>query len=172
MTWLLKLYPRAWRRRYGDELTDLVARQPFSVGAAVDIIAGAIDAWIHPQVSVAPFLASAPKGEATMLTKMIRLKCAGYGPNVTAADRWKSAAVSLGGTGVLTMLWTWTRRELGDNSYIESLSVLAFLIPVLFSLRYTSLKGRSPGVQVIFIAGTSLLITAVLLVAASIASRL
>lgn len=171
MTWLLKLYPRAWRRRYGDELTDLIARQPFSVGAAVDIIAGAIDAWIHPQASVAPFLLSATKGEATMLTKIARFNC-GYGPNVTAADQRKSVAVSLGGTVLFTMIWMWTRRGLGDNDYIESLSVLAFLVPTLFSLRYTSLKGRSPGVQIIFIAGTSLLVTAVLLVAASIASRL
>lgn len=171
MRWLLKLYPRAWRRRYGDELTDLVARQPFSVGAAVDLIAGAIDAWIHPQTSVAPFLLSATKGEATMLTKIARLNC-GYGPSVTAADAWKSAAVCLGGTVVLTMIWMWMRRELGDNAYVESLSVLAFLVPLLFSLRYTSLKGRSPGVQVIFIAGSVLLVTAVVLVAASIASRL
>ena len=172
MTWLLKLYPRAWRRRYGDELTDLVARQPFSVGAAVDLIAGAIDAWIHPQVLVEPFPISATKGDETMLTKMIRLRCAGYGPHITAADQWKSAAVTLGGTVVLTMIWMWTRRQLGDNDYIESLSVLAFLVPTLFSLRYTSLKGRSAGVQFIFIAGNLLLVTAVLLVAASIASRL
>jgi hypothetical protein len=49
MTWLLALYPPRWRHRYGDELRSLVASQPFSFQAAVDLIAGAIDAWLEPQ---------------------------------------------------------------------------------------------------------------------------
>ena len=36
MTWLLKLYPREWRRRYGTELEELVASQPKSLQLAVD----------------------------------------------------------------------------------------------------------------------------------------
>jgi hypothetical protein len=28
MTWMLKLYPRTWRQRYGAELEELVASQP------------------------------------------------------------------------------------------------------------------------------------------------
>lgn len=50
MTWLLTLYPPRWRRRYGREFTELVATQRFSIGAAADLIAGAIDAWLHPQL--------------------------------------------------------------------------------------------------------------------------
>jgi len=36
MTWLLKLYPPRWGRRYSPELADLIAAQPVSIGDAVD----------------------------------------------------------------------------------------------------------------------------------------
>ena len=39
--WLLRLYPRPWRERYGDEIEDLVSGG-LSPGAAVDLIAGAL----------------------------------------------------------------------------------------------------------------------------------
>ena len=38
MTWLLKLYPPRWRRRYGAELTEMIAAQPFSIGAAIPLV--------------------------------------------------------------------------------------------------------------------------------------
>ena len=82
MTWLLKLYPPRWRRRYGQELKELVAAQPFSIAAVIDIIAGAIDAWIYPQLSTGHRATPDTKGEAAMVAKMMQLKCAGYGPKV------------------------------------------------------------------------------------------
>ena len=81
MIWLLKLYPPRWRRRYGQELTELMAAQSFSVGTAIDLIAGAIDAWVYPQSSTAA-RNPARRGEAAMVAKVMQLKCAGYGPKV------------------------------------------------------------------------------------------
>ena len=49
MTWLLKLYPREWRRRYGAELEELVASQPKSLQLVVDLLGGAVDAHVKPQ---------------------------------------------------------------------------------------------------------------------------
>ena len=70
MTWLIKLYPPAWRRRYGRELSDLIAAQPASVGTAIDLVAGAIDAWFNPQSSTAAAI-------ATRTARMfIRQRCA------------------------------------------------------------------------------------------------
>ena len=45
MRWLLRLYPRAWRERYGNELTHLVDETGLSLGAAVDVTRGAINEW-------------------------------------------------------------------------------------------------------------------------------
>lgn len=47
---ILRCYPRAWRERYGDELAELIAREPRSPRLALDLALGALDAHLHPQV--------------------------------------------------------------------------------------------------------------------------
>jgi ribosomal protein L37AE/L43A len=42
--WLLALYPRAWRRRYGAEFAALLEQQPLTPALIVDIMHGALDA--------------------------------------------------------------------------------------------------------------------------------
>ena len=50
MSRLLRLYPRAWRARYGAELAEILgARQP-SVGDRFDLARGAFDAHLHPEL--------------------------------------------------------------------------------------------------------------------------
>jgi len=50
MSALLRLYPRAWRERYGDELMALLEdRQPSPLDL-VDLVRGAFDARLHPQL--------------------------------------------------------------------------------------------------------------------------
>ena len=51
MSRLVRLYPPAWRDRYLAELEDLLADRPPTVRDRVDIVRGALDAWIHPQVA-------------------------------------------------------------------------------------------------------------------------
>lgn len=58
MSWMLRLYPRAWRRRYGEEVAELIASQPRSFRLWLDLLAGAMDARMNPQWSPAPATAS------------------------------------------------------------------------------------------------------------------
>jgi hypothetical protein len=51
MNRLIALYPAAWRARYGDEFGALLASRPRSPREWVDIVVGAADAHLHPQVS-------------------------------------------------------------------------------------------------------------------------
>src|SRR4026207_1381962 len=69
VTWLIRLYPPAWRRRYGRELAELLAARPASFRTAVDLVAGAVDAWLNPQSSTAVTAANA-KGAGAMVPKM------------------------------------------------------------------------------------------------------
>jgi len=169
MTWLLKLYPPGWRRRYGHELVELVGAQRFSIGLVVDVIAGAIDAWIHPQMSA---VVPAQSGGDTMLAKMMRFRCAGYGPHVTPSDQWKSVGVVLGLTVVLTLGWMWLHVRIGDNPYTDALSMMPVMTALLVSMRYTYLKGRSAATQAIFIAGNLALLTVFFLAMGWIGARL
>ena len=50
MNALLRLYPQAWRERYGDELAALLEDQPATLLDRFDLIRGAVDARRHPQV--------------------------------------------------------------------------------------------------------------------------
>ena len=169
MTWLLALYPPRWRRRYGDELRALVGSQPFSLHASVDLIAGAIDAWLEPQKIL---MQSDERQEGvTMTGTMMKLGCAGSA-RVSREDAWKGLAVNLGGTLLLTAIWVALRIRLRDRTYIDAFSAMAFLVPYLFSMRYTSLKGRTPATQSIFIGGMILILTLILGTAGWIASLL
>jgi hypothetical protein len=47
---LLRLYPRPWRDRYQEEFIDLMSERPPSLADRLDIIRGAIDARLHPQL--------------------------------------------------------------------------------------------------------------------------
>ena len=50
MSRLLRLYPAAWRERYGDELLVLLEEHPATVFDLFDLVRGALDAHLHPQV--------------------------------------------------------------------------------------------------------------------------
>ncbi len=170
MTWLLGLYPPRWRRRYGDEFRALIGSQPFSLHATIDLIAGAIDAWLEPQKI--PMPRDERQEGVTMIGAMMKLGCARTGVRVTREDAWKSLAVNLGGTLLLTALWMTLHIRLGDRTWVDSFSAMAFLVPYLFSLRYTSLKGRSLATQSIFIGGMILILTLILGTAGWIASAI
>ena len=47
-TKLLRLYPKRWRERYGPEMTALLEEHIVRLRTLVDLIAGAVDARIHP----------------------------------------------------------------------------------------------------------------------------
>lgn len=50
MSRLVRIYPRSWRERYGDEFLALVSERPPSLADRVDIVRGAVDARLHPQL--------------------------------------------------------------------------------------------------------------------------
>jgi hypothetical protein len=49
MRWLLRLYPRRWRSRYGEEMAGLLASEGRGTRLAVDLLLGALDAHLNPQ---------------------------------------------------------------------------------------------------------------------------
>ena len=164
MIWLIKLYPPAWRRRYGREMAELIASQPASFGTAIDLVAAAVDAWLNPQSSTAT-AAAGSKGEGTMIAERLRLRCAGYGAPVTAKDGLKGAAFIIAGTFVLMLAISWAMGRYGKNPYLLSLQSMSWLFPMLYSQRYWALKGQPGSVQAVLIGGPALTILAIALAA-------
>jgi hypothetical protein len=152
MTWLLKLYPPRWRRRYGKEFVDLIASQRFSFVTVLDIIAGAVDAWTQPQRHLAARAAVQQEGESIMLAKRMRLRSAGHGATPTTADAVKGAAIILAGTALSVVAATWMERRSVDPVYTQTLMFSGWLIAYVVSMPYTALKGWPPRTQVVFIS--------------------
>ena len=50
MSRLLRLYPAAWRDRYEAELVGTLQERPVGLTGSVDIVLGAIDAHLHPEL--------------------------------------------------------------------------------------------------------------------------
>jgi hypothetical protein len=181
--WLLRLYPSPWRRRYGGEVAEMLAHRGFSLAIAVDLVAGAIDVWLHPAIlnhrleggsaMAAASAAESKAEEKTMLNRIASLDCSAMlGGTTTKEEQWKSAGVAVGGTLVLTLIWMAAHIRIGDNMYVDSLSFMTFIIPILFSMRYTYLKKRPASVQALFIGGFTLLLTAFFLGAGWIAGKI
>jgi hypothetical protein len=162
VTWLIRLYPPAWRRRYGPELAALLAAQPGSFRTAVDLVAGAVDAWLNPQSSTAVTTTDA-KGAGAMVPRMLQLRSGGYAPDVTVADSLKAAAVTIGGTLALVAVLTGAIKLYGKNSYFESLLAMGWLVPFIVSQHYTYLKGHPARVQAVLIGGPAVIVIAIAL---------
>ena len=133
MTWLIRLYPPAWRRRYGRELAELLAAQPASFRTAVDLVAGAVDAWLNPQLSTAVTAANA-KGAGTM-AKMLKLRSAGYGANGATADDIKKVWLPGAASCLLFFGFYWVLIWLPfDKTRFQFLAIPYLVLPFVGAL--------------------------------------
>ena len=146
---LLRLYPRAWRDRYGEEFVDVVGQRPLSVQQSVDIMMGAIDAWLSRRVraTVRGSGAGAASGGAKMIQQM-KLRCAVAQPRYTTRDALISAGVLLLGSVLLSVAGILFSRQdypvMGDI-----LKSLAFPVAMTISMPFAILKGQ-PRKAVVF----------------------
>jgi hypothetical protein len=136
---LIGLYPRAWRARYGEELTALVANETPTLRLAVDLIAGAIDARLNPQIPLQR-TANGPVEGGTTMRKMIA-HC--YPSEISTADQWRSAAWMLGGTLGLVVVYMALKATFGKTLVIDAFGTSAFPIALIFSMRDTYFKPYS-----------------------------
>ena len=67
---LVRLYPAVWRARYGDEFLALLEDRPPTGVAIIDVLWGALDAYLFPQ---------APEGRFRMFTRLAGLAAVAAG---------------------------------------------------------------------------------------------
>ena len=83
MSALIRLYPPAWRKRYEAEFLELLEARPPTVYDRFDIVRGAIDARLHPQVRESESPEPAPVDKGPDDTVVVRRL--GYGALAGAA---------------------------------------------------------------------------------------
>jgi len=84
MKWLLQLYPARWRERYGEEFGAVLASQRASVGMLLDVLGGAIDAHLYPQIQNSN---SKPIKEEDTMTLLMLQRCSAGGPKLSTRDQ-------------------------------------------------------------------------------------
>src|SRR5690242_15287356 len=84
MKWLLQLYPARWRERYGEEFSAVLASQRASVGIVLDLLGGAIDAHLYPQIQNSN---SKPIKEEDTMTLLMLHRCSAGGPKPSRRDQ-------------------------------------------------------------------------------------
>ena len=111
MSWLLHLYPARWRERYGEEFRAVLAGQRASLGLFFDVLGGAVDAHLHPQIVHSH--AKQTKGDDTMTLAMLQ-RCAAGGAKLSPDDRRIASRVTIFSAlaiAVLYMVLTKIYRE-------------------------------------------------------------
>jgi hypothetical protein len=146
---LLRLYPRAWRERYGDEIAQLLEAQPMTVWAAIDLVSGAIDA----RLSSASRVSRQSAGEGAVVINALRRSCARRSYPFTLRDGLVGAAVFVVGTALFAALGSLLRHygRADLAAYVHAMSLFASLT---LSMPVTFLKGQPWRAQVAIVVGT------------------
>lgn len=158
---LLRLYPRAWRERYGEEFLAIVGEGRLGPQQQVDILFGAIDAWLSSDVRQATRVSSAAtSGGGTMSVRTMVCEKTRY----TTRDGLIGAAVMIVGTALLVFIGFAIGR-LGAGLVGEVLMNSAFPVSLMLSMPFWLTKDQPRKVQAVVIAGSVLLLVAINLMA-------
>jgi hypothetical protein len=154
---LLRLYPRAWQDRYGEEFLATVGDGALRFQQVVDIVSGAVDAWFSSDVRRSTTSPS-QKGEATMTA--IKAACGRAQVRMTTRDGIIGAAIMIGVTFALSALGIVVKRS-GSTELGEALTSISFSAALVASMPFTFMKGQPWRAQAVICGGTLLVLTAI-----------
>jgi hypothetical protein len=142
---LLRLYPRGWRERYGDEFLALVGDRSLGLPQFIDIVSGAIDAHLSSDVrATTAARGHATRGEGgTAVIETWKPICVHDRRAVfSKRDGWIGSAVLVGGTILFSAFGIGLRRA-GLDALGEGMKAAAFPVSLLLSMPFTFVKGQS-----------------------------
>ena len=152
---LLRLYPRAWRDRYGEEFLEVVGHDSVTLQQAIDILSGAIDAWLSTEVDRATRVTTA--GGGSMVRTMV---CRKSENRYSTRDSLIAAAVMLVLTSAFALSGIVAKRE-GWTMASTMLLNLSFVVPFTLSMPFWIMKGQPWKAKAVLI-GTTLAFLVVL----------
>jgi hypothetical protein len=159
---LLRLYPSAWRERYGDEFLATLGPDALRPQQVIDIVSGAIDAWLSPEVRRA-IAGSSNEGAQAMLKAFV----CGRAARVTPFDGVIAAGVILALAFAGTRLGAAALQQ-GWPTLSGLLMLVAFPGSFVISMPFWMLKGQPWKAQMAIVGGTLAVLVALRL---SVATR-
>ena len=155
---LIRLYPRAWRERYGEEFLSTIGDQALHVQQIIDIVAGAIDAWLSPPIRRQ--LRAVSRDGAHQGDPMTTLKafCHTSSVRYTKRDAVIGAGIMLAGSLIVTLIGVLLKYR--GYAIGDAVVTNGFLFPLVLSMPFWMLKGQSWRAQVVLVGGVLLFLTA------------
>jgi hypothetical protein len=161
LPFLLRLYPRGWRSRYGVEVAEMLASERMTARTVLDLLAGAVDARVSPQ-SIVTLSSSREKTMKTFC---------GTATDISFRDRATSAIWLVAGTAVLTWLAIGFQQIFGRTLPIATLRYAAFPLSLLWASRWRTMKPYSRAAQAVILGGTAIVVIVMCAYAASFGQR-
>jgi hypothetical protein len=149
---LLRLYPRAWRERYGEEFLATVGHGPLRLQQVIDIVSGAIDAWLSADVRRATLgsqVAASGGGPMTLKSLMV---CEPKQVRFTTRDSLIGAGVMIWATVIFTIVGIAARRN-GWSATGEVLMNVSFPGSLTLSMPFWLMKDQPWKAQVVIVGG-------------------
>jgi hypothetical protein len=154
---LLRLYPRAWRARYGAEFAEILEEQPASLGLVIDVIAGAVDARLSPQphTTLKANTTSRPttkRGEM-MTTESLMARCRAGGPNLSTRDGMFAGIGMLVASLIGATAYIWLSYRYHHVPAVDAVGYTTFPAIMLVYAQLAYLRSRPAATQAVLIAG-------------------
>jgi hypothetical protein len=164
--WLLRLYPETWRDRYGAEFAELLLARPPSPRDRFDIVRGAVDARLNPQLTEEPVVRV-----ATAADRLLALAGVLAGALFTvwasiievATPRWESVAVpdenlmaAAYGAGLLGMILAVCVLTGLAARYVDELGSFGAIAAVVVAAGFFFAVGGATIVAVLVLTGGTL----------------
>jgi hypothetical protein len=148
---LLRLYPPGWRARYGEEFLATLERRSLRIHDVVDVLFGALDAWLSMDVRNVTASRIAAR-EGGMMSVKPPVLCRRESVSVTPRDALVGATVMLVGAFVFKTLARASTATFPMASHV--LTDLAFLGPFTLSMPFWLMKGQPWKAQTVIVGGT------------------
>ena len=173
MKWLVWLYPARWRVRYGDEFAAVLDSQRASVGLVLDLIGGAIDAHLHPQVlpSHSNQFLNPNQGEDTMTTAMFE-RCAAGGPKLSPAERRFASTLAILSALAMASLYLVLTKIFRQAPAVQAVIYASVFFTSSIRVQMAYLRNRSRTAQALILGAELAAMYLFMLGACLIASKL
>jgi hypothetical protein len=173
MKWLVWLYPGSWRARYGDEFAAVLDSQRASVGLVLDLIGGAIDAHLHPQVlpSQSNQFMKPNQGEDTMTVAMLE-RCAAGGPKLSPGERRFASTLGILIALAMASLYLVLTKIFRQGPAVQAVIYASVLFTSSIRVQMSYLRNRSRTAQVLILGAELAVIYLFMLGACLIATKL
>jgi hypothetical protein len=145
----LRLYPRAWRERYGEEFVALLDANPPTIWSAIDLVSGALDA----RLSFASRQSRHTADEGAIVINALKRSCARRSFPFTVRDGLIGAGVFVLATALFAGLGTVLRQQ-GRADLAQYVHAMSLFASLTVSMPFTFLKGQPWRAQVAIVGGT------------------